>query len=116
MIECSSILLPTHAGPQSSRIKRLTMAKLQREDEEGEFRENIPSEVEDRESSPVSFDIVTYPADFTLLGLYEKIDSKEIVIPKFQRKFVWKQKQSSRLIESFLLGIPVPPIFLFTRQ
>lgn len=92
------------------------MAKLRREDDDGEFRESIPSEVEDQESSPVSFEIVTYPADFTLLGLYDKIDTGEIVVPKFQRKFVWKQKQSSRLIESFILGIPVPPIFLFVRS
>jgi hypothetical protein len=42
--------------------------------------------------------------------------SGEIIVPAFQRKFVWKPRQSSRLIESFLLGLPVPPIFLFTRE
>ncbi len=87
-----------------------------RRDDNDEFREDIPSEIEDSDSSPVSFEVVTYPADYTLLGLYEKLASQEIVVPKFQRKFVWKQKQSSRLIESFLLGLPVPPIFLFTRR
>jgi hypothetical protein len=92
------------------------MANLKREDDAGEFRENIASEVEDQESSPATFDIVTYPADFTLEGLYTKISKGEIVIPGFQRKFVWNQKQSSKLIESFLLGLPVPPIYLFAQK
>jgi hypothetical protein len=36
----------------------------------------------------------------------------EIITPEFQRKYVWKPKQASKLIESFLLGLPVPGIFL----
>ena len=35
------------------------------------------------------------------------------MLPDFQRAFVWSQKQSSRLIDSFLKGLPVPPIYLF---
>ena len=37
----------------------------------------------------------------------------DVLIPKFQRKFTWTIEQSSRLIESFLMGLPVPPIFLY---
>jgi uncharacterized protein with ParB-like and HNH nuclease domain len=33
-------------------------------------------------------------------------------VPNFQRKYVWNVKQASRFIESFLLGLPVPGIFL----
>ena len=32
--------------------------------------------------------------------------------PEFQRFFRWSQEQKSRLIESLLLGIPIPPIFV----
>jgi len=39
--------------------------------------------------------------------------SKELKVPDFQRSYVWKLKQASRLIESFLLGLPVPAIFLY---
>ena len=35
--------------------------------------------------------------------------------PEFQREFRWKLTQKSRLIESILLGIPVPNIFVFQR-
>jgi Protein of unknown function DUF262 len=34
-------------------------------------------------------------------------------VPSFQRKYVWDQTRASKLVESFLLGLPVPPVFLF---
>ena len=76
--------------------------------------EPIDSEVEDSESTPVEFEIATYPADYTLEVLFQKWKSGDIVIPKFQRGFVWKISQASRLIESFMLGLPVPQIFIYT--
>jgi Protein of unknown function DUF262 len=43
-------------------------------------------------------------------------DSREIVIdPEFQRFFRWDVGQKSKLIESILLGIPIPSIFVFER-
>ncbi len=36
--------------------------------------------------------------------------------PEFQRIFRWTPEQKSRLIESILLGIPVPPIFVSQRE
>jgi hypothetical protein len=78
--------------------------------------EIIPSEEEDKDSSPPTYEILTYPADFTLQILVEKLRKGEIVVPPFQRKFVWKLTQASKLVESFLLGLPVPPIYLYTRQ
>ena len=42
---------------------------------------------------------------------------KEMVInPDYQRYFRWNNEQKSRLIESILLGIPVPPIFVSQRE
>ena len=43
------------------------------------------SELEDRRSSPPSYEIATYPADFTLEVLHSKWESGEIRIPPFQR-------------------------------
>src|ERR1039458_8278196 len=44
-------------------------------------------------------------------------DSSEIIIdPEFQRFFRWEIGQKSKLIESLLLGIPLPPIFVFERE
>ena len=39
----------------------------------------------------------------------------DIIIPDFQRGFVWNLVQSSRLIESFLMGLPIPPIYLYMK-
>ena len=36
--------------------------------------------------------------------------------PEFQRIFRWNLEQKSRLIESILLKIPIPPIFVSQRQ
>ncbi len=49
-----------------------------------------------------------------IISLYKE---KEIVIhPDFQRLFRWKPDQNTRFIESLLLGIPIPPIFVFQNE
>jgi len=78
--------------------------------------EEIKSEEEDYISSPPEYEISTYPADFTLEGLHAKWKAEDIEIPKFQRQFVWKQAQASKLIESFLVGLPVPAVFFYTER
>ena len=49
-----------------------------------------------------------------ILNLYR--DDELIIHPEFQRLFRWKELQKTRFIESLLLGIPVPPIFVFQDQ
>lgn len=61
----------------------------------------------------VEYDIATYPSDFTLQGIVDMWREGGIEIPEFQREFVWSIKQASLLIESFLLGLPVPPVFFY---
>lgn len=76
--------------------------------------EEIQSELNDLDATPASYEVITYPADFTLEGLVSKYKKGNMTVPGFQRNYVWNIKQASRLIESFLLGLPVPAIFLFT--
>lgn len=90
-------------------------------DHERQHPEDVPfddprSELEDRASSPPRYTIATYPADFTLEVLHSQWASGDIQIPNFQRGFVWSQNQASKLIESFLVGLPVPGIFLYTDR
>ena len=40
------------------------------------------------------------------------MDRGDIFIPPFQRDYVWTLKEASRFVESLLLGLPVPGIFL----
>ena len=62
--------------------------------------------------APVKFDITSYGVDFDVFGLYRRLKRGEIVVPSFQRDFVWTLRKASRFIESLLLGLPVPGIFL----
>lgn len=78
--------------------------------------EAIASEVDDQDSVPSEYNIATFPADYTLELLHQKWNSGEIEVPEFQRKFVWKQPQASRLVESFLVGLPVPAVFLYDQR
>lgn len=38
-------------------------------------------------------------------------DTNELFVPDYQRDFVWNEKRQSRLIESLILGFPIPYIF-----
>lgn len=77
--------------------------------------EKIESESKDEENTPLKYDISIFPADYTLEVLYQKWNNEEIVIPKFQRGFVWTITQASRLIESFMMGLPIPPVFFYIQ-
>ncbi len=46
-------------------------------------------------------------------GLVSRFGTGDIFVPDFQRSFVWTRPQASRFIESILLGLPVPGIFLY---
>ena len=70
---------------------------------------------DDPEAAP-RYEIVNYPADTTLSGYLEMWNRDELEIPKFQRSYVWDQTRASKLIESFLLGLPVPGVFLFKER
>ena len=70
-------------------------------------------QIENEEPPFVEYDITTYPADYTLSVLWQMYKQGNITIPLFQRGFVWTQKQASALIESFLMGLPVPSIFFY---
>lgn len=79
-----------------------------------EIDEELDVEVESEEDEvALTYDIATYPSDNTLSVWYEMWRAGDIVIPDFQRNFVWNIRQSSLLIESFLLGLPVPQVFVY---
>ena len=76
--------------------------------------EPVASEIGDQDATLASFEIFTYPADYPLDVLVSKWRKQEIIVPTFQRHFVWPQSKASKLIDSFLRGLPVPSIFLFS--
>lgn len=61
---------------------------------------------------PFKYAITAYGADFPVDGLVKRLGDKSIMMPEFQRGYVWTNKRASRFIESLLLGLPVPGVFL----
>ncbi len=72
--------------------------------------EDDASKAED--AAEVRYDIASFGWDPDAEGLVRKLERGEILIPEFQRGFVWSIRDASRFIESLLLGLPVPGIFL----
>ena len=62
--------------------------------------------------APVQYDISSYGADYDVEGLVKRIQRDDILIPPFQRNYVWTQKDASRFIESLLLAYQFPKYFL----
>jgi len=71
------------------------------------------------------YSITSYGADYPVDSLVKRIDAGDILVPKFnwnapdktevvgfQRQYVWPRPKADRFIESLLLGLPVPGIFL----
>jgi uncharacterized protein with ParB-like and HNH nuclease domain len=73
-------------------------------------------EEDDENEVTVAYDIASYPSDLTLSVVNEMWTNNDIEIPEYQRNFVWNIKQSSLLIESFLLGLPVPQVFFYVDE
>jgi len=85
------------------------MARKEKSDEEE------IDDVPDKDDTPdqiQEYAITSYGADYTADGLVKRINESDIVIPPFQRGYVWNFKRASKFIESLLLGLPVPGVFL----
>lgn len=87
--------------------------ELEHESEVGAKDSDVTDDASLDETTPqLSYAISSYGADYDVEGLFNRLERGDIVIPPFQRQYVWKLARASRLIESLLLGLPVPGIFL----
>ena len=61
--------------------------------------------------------IVTEQARYQLPSIPTMLQSEDYILnPEFQRRHRWDRGQKSRLIESFIMNIPIPPIFLYEKE
>lgn len=67
---------------------------------------------DDEEFIPFKYAISSSRTDYPVDSLVSRMNNGSTYVPKFQRGYVWKIERASRLIESLLLGLPVPMIFL----
>ena len=52
----------------------------------------------------------------TSRGYVNRLQNGDIVIPEYQRGYIWDQKRASKFIESLLLDLPVPGVFLYRER
>ena len=80
-------------------------------DNEQVWFEDYADEVD--ESQIAEYDITAAPNDFNVLTIQSFLESGAVRIPGFQRNYVWDLGCASKLIESLILGLPVPQVFLY---
>ena len=62
--------------------------------------------------------IVTEQGRYPLEEVFKMFSNKSKYndITDYQRNYVWSTKSRSLLIESFIMNVPIPPIFLYARD
>ncbi len=91
----------------------VTYSETQEIDDNDNNNTNVIDDAEnDSFIAPIQYDISSYGADYDVEGLVKRLKRDDILIPSFQRNYIWNQKEASRFIESLLLGLPIPSIFL----
>ena len=87
-------------------------------DYEGDMSEE--KDLDSLDSDPYIYDLDTYSDSETVGDLIKKFKRNEILIPNFQRPYVWDHESKntprhkpSLFIDSVLLGLPIPSIVLY---
>lgn len=78
--------------------------------------ENLQDEQLDEEGDEEIYDIKSWGADLSFRELIMMFDDDDLIKPEIQRNYVWDKTMASRFIESILMGLPVPSIFLSKMQ
>lgn len=75
--------------------------------------ESEPENGDELELATSQREVLTRPSDPQVRALHEKKKRGKLVLqPTFQRLYVWDRKKASRLVESVLLRVPLPIIYL----
>jgi hypothetical protein len=86
---------------------------VRKDDFELALEEGVEDETLLDDPGATKFSISSYGADYTVDSLVKRMRQEAFRIPDFQRQFVWTAKHASKFIESLLMGLPVPGIFLY---
>ena len=75
--------------------------------------ERLENEIEKQQRN-VSFDTKEYTIEIVVQKYLNDLDKNEneFFVPEYQREFVWDDVRQSRFIESLMIGLPIPYIFL----
>lgn len=78
--------------------------------------DEIAEERDDVYSNDDIFEFNSWGADLSFRELIQQYKDEELLKPEIQRHYVWDKTEASRFIESILLGLPIPSIFLAKQE
>jgi hypothetical protein len=82
---------------------------------EDEVDPTVDDEAASEDEAGPQFTITSYGADYTVDSIVKRVKQSAFIIPDFQRRYVWTLRHASQFIESLLMGLPVPGIFLYKQ-
>lgn len=71
---------------------------------------------EENELNFIDYNITSSPNDFNIMTIGQFIDTGIVKLPAFQRNYVWDIKRASKIIESIIMGLPIPQLFLYEKD
>ena len=95
---------------------------ITKEERQAERFDDVPEDavtgVSEQEFREAALRIIIQRNDFLLPNLIDMLRTHKslVVSPYYQRRARWDTGRKSRLIESFLVNIPVPPVFLYENE
>jgi hypothetical protein len=99
-------------GNVARKVEALPQSSSSPKSSFGVIVEPPDDESDDDYSDDSLFEISSWGADLSFRELITRYDENELVKPELQRHYVWDKVEASRFIDSILLGLPVPSIFL----
>jgi hypothetical protein len=72
----------------------------------------VTDEQNDYYSNDDLYNITSWGADLSFRELITQYEEVALSKPELQRHYVWDKPEASRFIDSVLLGLPIPSIFL----
>lgn len=77
--------------------------------------DDFQAERDEEEITIKPYEVDCLPNDYNVTTLVSLIERGYLKIPSFQRNYVWKKDMASKFIESIIIGLPIPQLFLFER-
>lgn len=81
-----------------------------------DMSEEFEIENDEEEITIRPYEVDCLPNDYNITTLISLIERGYMKIPSFQRNYVWKKDMASKFIESIIIGLPIPQLFLFERE
>lgn len=76
------------------------------------FIDDIDCDEDIPDNTLTAYDIAVFYNTYNLSTLIKWWGNK-LIVPNFQRSYVWNQRQASEFVDSILRGLPVPSLFFY---